>query len=67
MSLRTFMQRFLATPDTVRYLVHDDTYDWQPSQTRELSEDDFNPGPGGWVVEDAEGNIIDRFAHFDWD
>ena len=62
-----FKQKVLATPDTVQYLVYDDTYDWQPSETRELPEDDYNPGPGEWVVEDAEGNIIDRFADFDGD
>ena len=60
-------QKVLATPDTARYLVYDDTYDWQPSETRELPEDDFNPGPGEWVVTDAEGNTIDRFADFDAD
>jgi hypothetical protein len=60
-----FKQKVLATPDTARYLVYDDTYDWRPSETRELPADDFNPGPGEWVVEDAEGNIIDRFTDFE--
>jgi hypothetical protein len=32
-----------------------------------LPEDDFNPGPGEWLVEDVEGMIIDRFADFDGD
>jgi hypothetical protein len=32
-----------------------------------LPEDDFNPGPGEWVVQDAEGNIISRFADFERD
>lgn len=62
-----FKRTVLATPDTARYLVYDDTYDWQPSATRELPEGDFSPGPGKWVVEDAEGNIINRFADFDRD
>ena len=60
-----FKRKVLATPDTARYLVYDDAYDWQPSETRELAETDFNPGPGEWVVKDAEGNTIDRFADFD--
>jgi hypothetical protein len=30
-----------------------------------LPRGDFNPGPGEWVVMDAEGNIIDRFTDFD--
>ena len=59
-----FKHQVLATPDTVRYLVCDDTHDWQPSRTRDVPEDDVNPGPGGWVVKDAEGNITDRFADF---
>jgi len=59
--------KVLATPDGVPYLVYDDTYDWQPSETRGFQEDDLNPGPGEWVVEDAEGNIIDRFGDFDGD
>ncbi|GAB2858815.1 hypothetical protein GCM10027026_05770 [Myroides odoratimimus subsp. xuanwuensis] len=54
-----------ATPATARYLVYDGSYDWQPSETRELPEDDFAPGPGQWVVTDSKGNIIDRFADFD--
>lgn len=60
-----FKRIVLATPETAPYLVYGATYDWQPSATRELPEDDFNPGPGEWVVEDADGNIIDRFADFD--
>lgn len=55
-------QKVLAMPDTARYLVYDGTYDWQSSQTRELPESGFSPGPGEWVVEDAEDNVIDRFA-----
>ena len=62
-----FRQKVLATPDSARFLVYDDNYDWQPSKTRELAEDDLDPGPGEWVVEDAEGNIISRFADFDRD
>jgi hypothetical protein len=60
-----FKAKVLATPDTSRHLVHDGTDDWQPSETRELSDDDYSPGPGEWVVEDAEGNILDRLADFD--
>lgn len=58
-------RKVIASPDTTRYLVYDDTYDWQPLETRELPEDGTEPGPGAWVVKDAEGNIIDRFANFD--
>lgn len=57
-------KKVLAMPDKTSYLVYD-TYDWEPSGTRELPEDDFNPGPGEWVVTDDDGNVIDRFADFD--
>jgi hypothetical protein len=30
-----------------------------------LPEDDFDPGPGEWVVFDEAGNVVDRFANFD--
>jgi hypothetical protein len=53
----------LATPDRARYLVYD-TYDWVPSETRELPPDVCNPGPGEWVVTDVEGNVTDTFADF---
>ena len=56
--------KVLATPEGVPYLVYDN-YDWEPSETRELPEDDFDPGPGEWVVTDDNGNVIDRFADFD--
>ena len=36
----------LATPGGVPYLVHD-SCDREPSETRELPEYDFDPGPGG--------------------
>lgn len=57
--------RLLAAPDDAHYLVYDGSYDWQPSGTRDLPEDDFDPGPGEWVVTDAEGNITGRFKDFD--
>ena len=57
-------QHVLATPDTARFLVYD-TYDWQPSESRKSSEEALNPGPGEWVVQDAEGNTLDRFADLD--
>lgn len=60
-----FKRIVLSTPENARYLVYDDTYDWQPARTRELPEDDFNPGPGEWVVEDSAGKVIDGFADFD--
>lgn len=57
-------EKVLAAPHGAQYLVYD-TYDWEPSETRELLKDDVDPGPGEWVVTDAEGNVIDRFADFD--
>ena len=60
----TLKKKVLATPAGAHYLVYD-TYDWAPSQTRELPEDDFDPGPGEWVVTDHDGNAIDRFVDFD--
>ena len=61
--------RAMIRASAVKYdrlcLVYDDTYDWQPSETRELPEDDLSPGPGEWVVMDAEGDVIERFANFD--
>lgn len=49
-------------PEGVRYLVYD-TYDWVPSQTRELPTDEFDLAMRGeWIVEDANGNVIDRFG-----
>ena len=62
-----FKQKVLATPETAHYLVYDDNYDWEPSETRELAEDDLDPGPGEWVVVDVEGNTLSRFADFDRD
>jgi hypothetical protein len=60
----TLKEKVLATPVGAPYLVYD-TYDWVPSETRELPKDDFDPGPGEWVVMDPDGSVIDRFA--DWD
>jgi hypothetical protein len=60
----TLKKKVVAMPDEASYLVYD-TYDWEPSRTRELPEDDFNPGPGEWVVTDDDGTVIDRFADFD--
>ena len=57
-------KKLLAMPDETFYLVYD-TYDWEPSRTRELPKADFNPGPGEWIVPDDDGNTIDRFADFD--
>jgi len=60
--------RVLGTPDGVRFLVYDGTYDWAPSETRELpleDAEDLEPGPGHWVVLDDDGNVRGRFA--DWD
>ena len=59
----TLQKSLLATPYGVPYLVYD-TYDWFPSRTRELPEDDFDPGPGEWTVADADGTVH-RFADFD--
>ena len=60
----TLQNEVLAMPAGVSYLVYD-TYDWVPSGTRELpDEDHLNPGPGEWVVTDDDGNVIDRFADF---
>jgi hypothetical protein len=56
-------KHLVEMPDGAFYMVYG-RYDWEPSATRELPEDDFNPGPG-WVVTDDDGNVIDRFAHFD--
>ncbi|NPC97472.1 hypothetical protein [Nocardioides sp. zg-DK7169] len=58
----------LATPDGVRFLVYDGTYDWTPSETRELppeEPEDLGPGQGQWVTIDDAGNVTSRFA--DWD
>ena len=60
----TLKQRVLATPDWAPFLVYD-TCDWWPSETRELPEDDFDPGPGEWVVTDDDGRVVSRFADFD--
>jgi hypothetical protein len=60
----TLKEEVLATPGGTPYLVYD-TYDWVPSETRELPEDDFDPGPGEWVLTDDDGNVIERFADFD--
>jgi len=59
-SATTLKDKVLATPDRAHYLVYD-TYDWEPSETPELPEDDFDPGPGEWVVTNDDGNVIDRF------
>lgn len=59
----TLKRSLLATPDGVPYLVYD-TYDWSPSQTRELPADDFDPGPGEWVASDSDGTVH-RFADFE--
>lgn len=65
-------EEVLATPDGTPYLVYD-TYDWVPSETPELPEDDFAPGPGEWVLTDDEPasggslfdeNVIARYADF---
>jgi hypothetical protein len=54
----------LAMPEGVRYLVYD-TYDWEPSKTRELPTDEFGLAiRGEWIVKGANGNAIDRFG--DW-
>ena len=42
-----------------------ESYDWEPSETRELPEDDFDPGPSEWVLVDDDGNVLDRFANVD--
>jgi hypothetical protein len=54
--------RVLEVPYGVRYLVYDGSYNWTPSETRELPEEDFDPGRGAWVVTDGGGKVIDRFA-----
>lgn len=56
-------RRLLAMPPGATFLVYDGTYDWAPSTTRELPEDDARPDPepgGYWVVTDADGNITGR-------
>lgn len=60
----TLKEKLLAAPHGAQYLVYDN-YDWEPSETRELVKDDFDPGRGEWVVTDDVGNVIDRFASFD--
>ncbi len=58
-------RNLLATPAGIPYLVYR-MYDWEPSKTRELAEDDIrNPGPGEWVVMDDNGNVVERFADFE--
>lgn len=54
----------LATPSGAPFLVYD-TYDWVPSETRDLPRDDFDPGPGEWMVVDDHGNAVARFADLD--
>ncbi|WP_166133867.1 hypothetical protein [Nocardioides ochotonae] len=64
----TIKERVLGTPEGVRFLVYDGTYDWTPSETRELPPEepqDLEPGPGHWVTTDDDGNVTSRFA--DWD
>jgi hypothetical protein len=51
-------------PKDTAFLVYD-PYDWVPSQTRELPDDDLNPGPCEWVVSDDKGHAIDRLADHD--
>jgi hypothetical protein len=63
-AVTSIKEQVLRTPDGVRYLVYDGSYDWTPSETREPPTEDFDPGPGHWVVTDDDGNVIDRFA--DW-
>ena len=57
-------QKLLAVPDGVPYLVYDHTYDWTPSETRELPADDFDPASQGvWVVNDDAGDVVDRSSY----
>jgi hypothetical protein len=60
----TLKEIVLAMPEGAPYLVYD-SYDWTPSGTRDLREDDLSPGPGAWIVQDDRGAVIDRFADFD--
>ncbi len=58
------LTRRLSVPEGTPYLVYDITYDWQPSQTRELPADDWHPPmQGEWVVTDDEGKVLDRFRN----
>jgi len=60
----TIKSAVLAMPEGVRYLVYD-TYDWEPSDTRELPAGEYGLAMRGeWIVEDDHGNVIDRFG--DW-
>lgn len=55
--------KVLSVPEGTPYLVYDNTYDWQPSETPELAADDWDPPMHGeWVVTDDEGKVIDRFS-----
>lgn len=59
--------RITALPPDHAFLVYEHG-DWVPSQTRDLPpdpDDDVEPEPGGdWVVLDAQGNVVSRYA--DW-
>ena len=50
-----------AIPDEFTYLVYD-TYDWVPSSEPVLPDDDIDPGPGVWVVTDANGRVLDSLT-----
>ncbi|WP_322919173.1 hypothetical protein [Nocardioides renjunii] len=43
-----FRSKVIGTPADADYLVYD-TYDWWPSATRELQEEEPPAGPGTWV------------------
>lgn len=43
-----FMDQVINAPKDAPFLVYD-TYDWWPSQTREIVEDRISPEPGTWV------------------
>jgi len=44
-----FKDTVLAMPVETYYLVYD-TYDWIPSRTRDLPDEELPSGPGEWVV-----------------
>jgi hypothetical protein len=59
-----FTDRVLTASVEMPYLVYD-TYDWWPSHTRELREEELPAAPGGeWVARDRDGRVVSRLA--DW-
>ena len=64
-TLVVIKEKVLGAPEGAPFLVYNNTYDWTASTTRQLPADDFDPGPGEWVVTDDDGRVVSRFADFE--